>query len=288
MTDSSARPSRSSLLPAIDPKKFEVFEQSFLEARDAVKLARLYLSYAAQESDPKASAERLRRGVQALAQLAESQEQVSWLLHEWVRLDPEDDDAFDAVRTYYESTEKHRELIRLLEDLFQRSGSLNAARARELGQELYELYRDKVDDKVHAARQLGALLSGDDPDPAWLEQAEELLATRGLVMHLGGPLALAYQRLGKSSQELSVLTRELEVARGARLTEVQSRLAALRQDFLDDTEGAMELLEPLVSRDPSHDEARARYLAICGALNRLPDAARRIKRALATLTDIDA
>ncbi len=288
MTDSSARPSRSSLLPAIDPKKFEVFEQSFLEARDAVKLARLYLSYAAQESDPKASAERLRRGVQALAQLAESQEQVSWLLHELVRLDPEDGDAFDAVRTYYESTEKHRELIRLLEDLFQRSGSLNAARARELGQELYELYRDKVDDKVHAARQLGALLSGDDPDPAWLEQAEELLATRGLVMHLGGPLALAYQRLGKSSQELSVLTRELEVARGARLTEVQSRLAALRQDFLDDTEGAMELLEPLVSRDPSHDEARARYLAICGALNRLPDAARRIKRALATLTDIDA
>lgn len=288
MTDSSARPSRTSLLPAIDPKKFDVFEQSFLEARDAVKLARLYLSYAAQESDPKLSAERLRRGVGALAQLAESQEQVSWLLHELVRLDPEDDDAFDAVRTYYESTEKHRELIRLLEDVLQRSGPLATERARELGQELYELYRDKVDDKVHAARQLAVLLSSDDPDPAWLEHAEELLATRGLVMHLGGPLALAYQRLGKSSQELSVLTRELEVARGARLTEVQSRLAALRQEFLDDPEGAMELLEPLVSRDPSHDEARGRYLALCEALERLPDAARRLKRALGTLTDPEA
>ena len=91
MTDSSARPSRTSLLPAIDPKKFEVFEQSFLEARDAVKLARLYLSYAAQESDASISAERLRRGVRALAQLADSQEQVSWLLHELVRLDPQDD-----------------------------------------------------------------------------------------------------------------------------------------------------------------------------------------------------
>lgn len=288
MTDPSARTSRTSLLPAIDPKKFEGLEQSFLEAKDPVKLGRLYLSFAAQQSSAPAAALRLRRGVQSLSQLADSQEQVSWLLHELVRLDPSDEDAFDAVRTYYESTEKHRELIRLLEDLFERSENVPAARARELRQELYTLYRDKTDDKAKAAQQLAALLDFDDAEQEWLDAGEELLQTRGLIMHLGAPLSRAYMRQGKAAQELSLLTRELEVARGARLTEVQSRLAALRHDFLDDTDGAMELLEPLVARDPTDDEARERYLAISAAQDRLPDAARRIKRALSVVSDPEA
>ncbi len=288
MTEPSARPSRTSLLPAIDPEKFEQLERSFIEAGDPVKLGRLFLSFAAQKSDTREAVARLRRGIAALGQVADSQEQVSWLLHELVRLDPADEDAFDAVRTYYESTEKHRELVRLIEDLFERSDGITSTRERELRRALFDLYRDKLDDKAKAAQQVGLLIARDDADEAWLDEAEELLKSRGLIIHLGAPLSAAYRRLGKASQELSVLTRELEVARGGRLTDVQSRLAALRHDFLDDVDGAMELLEPLVSRDPSHDEARERYLTICATQGRLADAARRITRALDAVVEPSA
>src|SRR5690606_27336019 len=160
-------------------------------------------------------------------------------------------------------------------------------RERELRRSLFTLYRE-TDEHAKAAQQLALLLRFDDADEVWLDEAEELLTSRDLIVHLGEPLSKAYQRLGKSSQELSLLTRELEVARGARLSEVQSRLAALRQDFLDDVDGAMELLEPLVSRDPAHDDARERYLAICATQGRLPEAARRLKRALPGATQPSA
>src|SRR5690606_5251517 len=179
-------------------------EQSFLEAKDPIKLARLTLSYAAQESSAPVAAARLRRGIQNLGQLADGQEQVSWLLHELVRLDPADDDAFEAVRYYCESTEKYRELIRLLEDLFERSHNVPRARERELRRSLCTLYRSHAGDPAKAAQQLALLLGFEDAESSWLDEAEELLASRGLIMHLGAPLAGAYRRLGKAPQELSV------------------------------------------------------------------------------------
>src|SRR5690606_19861607 len=153
MTDPSARPSRTSLLPAIDPEKFEGLEQSFVEAGDPVKLGRLYLSFAAQQSSPPVVSARLKRGVETLTTLANSQEQVSWLLHELVRLDPSDEKSFEAVRAYYQSTNRHRDLVRLLEDMFEQAPGLTPARERELRGTLYDLYRNTLQDHTKAAQQ---------------------------------------------------------------------------------------------------------------------------------------
>lgn len=290
MTDSSGQSQRGSIHPALEPDKFERLEASFFQAQDAVRLARLYLTFAQQESEASSAVARLRAGANRLAQVPDSEEQVSWVLHELVRLDPTDLESFESVRAYYESTSKDRELARLAEEVLASDARLDADHERSLRSSLFELYKGKLADPAKAAAQLAGLLAktGEQVPDGWLDEAEELLKTKALVKDLGGPLAAVYQRLGRSSQELSVLTRELEVARGARLREVQKRLAVLRQDFLDDADGALELLEPFLSKDPSDDDSRRRYLEITAQQGKSAEAARLLKRAAKSLKSPEA
>jgi predicted Zn-dependent protease len=69
------------------------------------------------------------------------------------------------------------------------------------------------------------------------------------------------------------------------LPEVQSRLAALRLDLLDDTQGALELLEPLLAKHPEDDESRQRYRGVAVEQGRHADAEKLLKRAARQLKD---
>ena len=84
---------------------------------------------------------------------------------------------------------------------------------------------------------------------------------RPIAPRVSALLSDAYGRLGRTAQEIGTLTLELRLARPPRLAVVQKRLAVLRQEVLEDTAGALELLESLVSRDPSDDETRLRFVS---------------------------
>ena len=98
-------------------------------------------------------------------------------------------------------------------------------------------------------------------------------------------LSAAYRRLGRLEDEAGTLALELKLARPPRLPEVQRRLAILRQDALGDPAGALELLEPLVARDPTDEDLRRRYLEVATTFHREVEAAKLLSRALPAVKD---
>ena len=58
-----------------------------------------------------------------------------------------------------------------------------------------------------------------------------------------------------------------------------------RLDLLDDVDGALELLGPLLTSNPGDDQARRRYLDICARTERSAEAARLLSRALHFVKD---
>lgn len=153
---------------------------------------------------------------------------------------------------------------------------------------LLELYqRDSSDPAVRAELEKCALRLLERPSvgSAVLEAAESLSGVRASAVRVLPLLADAYRRLGRTADEISALTREHRLSRPPRLFECQSRLAQLRHEVLDDTEGALELLEPLLARDLGDDNVRKLYLELSLRAGRADGAARFVERALRTLKD---
>ena len=81
-----------------------------------------------------------------------------------------------------------------------------------------------------------------------LELATALLEERKVAPRIAELLSDTYARLGRVASEATTLTRELRIARSARLKRVRRRLADSKFRELDDPDGALELLEPLVAK----------------------------------------
>ena len=87
------------------------------------------------------------------------------------------------------------------------------------------------------------------------------LDDRGVIVECtacGKKNRLAYERLGDVVDAEAMLAAQLEHVRGTRRIELQKRLAVLRQDQLNDLEGALALLEEIATVDVSDAEVRRR------------------------------
>ena len=186
----------------------------------------------------------------------------------------------EDIEEELERSGRHRELAKRLETALVAHPPPDAREAETLRRRLVSLYQDALHEPQRAIVHLEALLAGDSLSEAVEQVAERMLEHRVMAPRVAALLSDAYGRLGRTGNEISMLTRELRLSRPPRLGTVQRRLAVLREEVLDDAEGAVELLEALIDREPGDDESRRRYVAHSVVLRRSKEAARALSRAM--------
>ena len=256
-----------------DRNRFERQRDLALQAQDAVRVARVYLT-ATQSAPTEERIALLQQAITDLHPLKDSDIAQLDVEVELAKLNPDDLALYDRITAKLRAYEKNKELSALLEALVAPGVSLGAELTVERRAELQELYFSKLNDRGRAAEHLVHLLESPSIKPDWIARAEDLAQNRAWLKVLAPSLARAHEKLGRAAEEIAILTRELEVARGPRLAELRKRLALLRHDVLGDVDGALEMLEPLVSADPGDDSVRSRFLELSIARGRKQEAAR--------------
>jgi tetratricopeptide (TPR) repeat protein len=274
---------RAQKLAPEDPAVFDHLETLYATAQQGKKLAKLYTDGAARQRDVAGKLRLLRAAVELLEIDGEPEEVVP-LYRQIFELDPTDAAAEATLDRLFVSGRRFRELAELLERSVARAAAppevLDDVRLRLIG-----LYRGELRDPTRAAPHVEALLSREPIGQAALQAAEALVDHRPVAQRIAPLLSEAYRRLGRLEEEAGTLTLELKLARPPRIAEVHRRLATLRQDVLGDPAGALELLEPLVARDPADEELRRRYLAVSATFHREVEAAKLLSRALTSVKD---
>lgn len=256
----------------------ELADRLLLPMGDPGKIVDVY-GAASARAEPGEQLYLWRRCLDIVEAMPDSGEAAIAVRERLVKLDPTDSALRSELARDYAAAGRHREIARLLE---QTLPQLDAADEETINTRLrlLALYRETLREPQRAMPHLEQLLQIDPVSETVLEAAENLMESRLLAPRVAPLLARAYQRSRRPHDELSVLSRELKLARPPRLAELQRRLAVLRLDVLDDIEGALELLGPLVASNPADDEARRRFLAMSARAEKSPEAARLLSRVL--------
>jgi golgin subfamily B member 1 len=265
------------------PEAFARLERLLAATQDGLKLAKICSAVAGHQKHVADKLRLLRRAVELLAAFGSAAQESIPLLQQILELEPGDRAAREALEQMYLATRRGRDLAKLLEEAL--GADPPAAEADELRFRLVGLYRGELRDPPKAAPHVEALLERDPVSEQAIQAAEALLDHRALVGRLAPRLSEVYARLGRTEDEATTLTLELKIARPPRLTEVHRRLVVLRQEVLQDPAGALELLEPLIARDPTDDDLRRRYLDVSATFHRQIEAARLLTRAMQLVKD---
>jgi tetratricopeptide (TPR) repeat protein len=151
--------------------------------------------------------------------------------------------------------------------------------ADELRLRLARIYLGVLPDLPRAVAHAEELLGREDVSAEAFQVAGALLDHAEVAPRAAELLSSTYARLGRVDGEAAALARELEIARAPRGDVVRRRLVELRHRELGDPAGAMELAEPLVTKDPGDDELRALYVEVAHALGSPIRAAETLSRA---------
>lgn len=200
-----------------------------------------------------------------------------------LRLDPGHRGARDVIEARMMAAGHYRDAAQLLERSMARIEDVEEANA--VRHRLATLYISELGEPQKAIPHVETLLASNPSDQRATQIAEALLQMKPVAGRAAAALADAHEKLGNLPAAAAMLDFELEFARGARRTEVQRRLAVLRQDVLGDPAGALELLGPVVAGDPGNDEVRARFLALSEECARVSEASRLLGRALQACKD---
>lgn len=267
-----------------DPKVFDRLETILASLQLGTKLGRLYADKARRETDATEKLRLLRAAVD-LYEFDGTKEELAPLLRSVVDLDPEDNEALAKLEKLYAALRRFKDLADVLEQAVGRGQGKPVSATDDVRLRLVGLYRGELRDPSRAALHVETLLARDPVSPAALQAAEALIDHRPVAARIAPLLSQVYQRLGRLEDEASTLSLELKVARPPRLADVHRRLAVLRTDVLRDPAGALELLEPLMARDPSDDDLRKRYIEVSGTFHRELEAAKLLSRAVGSVKD---
>ena len=171
----------------------------------------------------------------------------------------------------------YQELAANLERDLERSG--DATDADELRLRLARIYLGVLPNLDRALAHAEVLLGREDVSAEAFQVANALLDHAEVAPRTAELLSSTYARLGRVDGEAAALARELEIAPPPRSDVVRRRLVELRHRELGDPAGAMDLAEPLVTKDPADEELRALYIEISQALGSPIRAAETLGRA---------
>jgi tetratricopeptide (TPR) repeat protein len=275
---------RAAQLAPDDAQIFDQLETLLASAQEGGRLAKLYADSAGRSKDPKEELRLLRAAVELFEAYPSNPDDVVRAHRRIIELDPEDRSSFETLERLFASSRRFRDLAELLEQGVVRRGT--DATGDDHRFRLIVLYRGELRDPGKAVPHIEALLSRDPIAQEALQAAEALVDNRPSAARVAPLLSDAYRRLGRFEDEASTLALELKLARPPRLAEVHRRLALLRKDVLGDPAGALELLEPLVARDPSDADLRSRYIEVSTTFHREVEAAKLLTRAIASTKDL--
>ena len=276
---------------------FARLEAYLVAESQGLKLSELYAAAAAQRSDRAEQLALLRRAVEILDGFAGEEERAFKLYQQILKLDPADAATRRTLEARYASAGRLSDVAKLLEQALVSesagAASTDAARAEGSAPEaatairvrLIELYAGELKEIERSMPHVEEVLRAAPDHPKARAVASELVGHKAVAARAAAALEAAHERLGEIADVAQMLAVQVEHLRGPRRVDAQKRLAALKQDALGDPAGAFTLLEAVLATDPADDGVRARHRALAEALDKRPDAARALQRAITGVKD---
>ena len=256
---------------------FERLSALLTKAGDWKRLADAYVAQAQQRGRGEQAALLYRAA--ELADLAEGgDEKATEIYTQLLRLDPGDVRAREALEEKYLRANRHRDVARLLEQALATEPAPDEEQSRKLRTRLLELYATQLHEPERTMPHVEALLAREPGHEEARRIAAKLVAIKGLAARAAAALADAYEQIGTAGDVAKYLAIELEHTRGPKRLTVLTRLGTLKQDRLNDPQGAYEALEQALALDPSEDELRVRYVTLALKLGKALEAARTLSR----------
>ncbi len=153
--------------------------------------------------------------------------------------------------------------------------------------QLVSMYADNLREPATSVPHIEVLLGRDEVAAESFVAADQLLGHRSVAPQVAEMVSEAYRRTGEVASEAGALARELRLAKSPRVEHIRRRLAQLRAGELGDPEGAIELIEAMLSKHPGDDEARKLYIETSIALERQALAIKMLTRATRACKDLE-
>jgi len=264
---------------------FGKLEALLIRKQEGLRLSDLYAAAAPHKSERRDQVAMLRRALELCEGFGGSEEEDRRirLFLQILKLDPTDAKVRKDLEDAYLRAGKVADLAKMLEQALHTEMSVSDARSTR--ERLIEIYVERLREPEKSIAHVEEVLKAHPDSAQGRKAAEALLTHKVLAPRAASAMGAAHERLGRYTEAAKCLAVEVDHFRGARRVEAQKKLAGLRFQKLGDLPGALALYEQVVVLDPSDDEVRDRYRALCAALDKSLDATRVLTRALAGAKD---
>jgi tetratricopeptide (TPR) repeat protein len=229
--------------------------------------------------------ELLKRAGELYAKDPLNDEKATEIYQQVVRLDPHDEETRDVLEARLRKANRHRDVARLAEQALTTDPPPTDAYAQKVRGRLIELYASQLHEPERSIPHVEALLLADPSHEEARRVARKLLDVKGLAARAAAALASAASQTGVTADVARFLAIELEHTRGPKRREVLRKIGVLRQDSLNDPEGAFEAFDQALALDPADDEVRRRFVELAGVLRRELPAAQTLSRVATGVKD---
>jgi tetratricopeptide (TPR) repeat protein len=256
---------------------FEKLDSILTKTKNDKALADLCVAVAPHR--PKAEQlELLKRAAELYSKEPASDEKATEIYQQLLRLEPHDEATRDLLEARFRKANRHRDVARLAEQALTIDPPPSEAYALKVRGRLIELYATQLHEPERSMPHVEALLAADPSHDEARRVALKLLDVKGLAARSAAALAGAYEQTGVPADVAKFLAIELEHTRGPKRRDVLRKIGVLRQDKLDDPQGAFEAFEQALALDPSDEELRRRFADLATSLGKELDAARTLSR----------
>lgn len=239
------------------PGAFDRIDAQLTRIDDNKKLAELCVQAAPHRPRPE-QVDLLKRAA-VLFERAGLEDKAIETYQQLVRLEPADEQLREALEARYVRVNRFRDVARLLEQALALDPPPGRDEAARLRAKLIEVFANQLKEPERAMPHVEALLEVVPGHAEARRVAMRLLESKGLAARAAAALSAGAQSTQERAHYLAI---ELENTRGPRRRDVLKKIGILKQDELDDSQGAFEAFEQAIALDPSDDELRERYVAL--------------------------
>jgi golgin subfamily B member 1 len=236
---------------------FERIDAQLTRVDDNKKLADLCVHTATHRSKPEQVL--LLKRAAVLYERANLEDRAIETYQTLVKLDPSDEPMRSALEARYVKANRYRDVARMFEQALMADPPPDADDATRIRGKLIEVFANQLKEPERAMPHVEALLELDPTHPDARRVATRLLESKGLAARAAAALAAGAPTTEETARYLAI---ELENTRGPRRRDVLRRIGILKQDELNDVQGAFEAFEQALGIDPADDDLRRRYVEL--------------------------
>jgi tetratricopeptide (TPR) repeat protein len=236
---------------------FERIDAQLTRVDDNKKLADLCIHTAQHRT--KAEQSMLLKRAAVLYERANLEDKAIETYQSLVKIDPSDESLRNALEARYVKANRYRDVARMLEQALVSDPPPETEDAGRIRSKLVEVFANQLKEPERAMPHVEALLEVDPTHPDARRVATRLLESKGLAARAAAALAAGAPTTEERARYLGI---ELENTRGPRRRDVLRRIGILKQDELQDPQGAFDAFEQALGIDPADDDLRRRYVEL--------------------------